>query len=249
MEALSLFLLIIISFLASIIGAMIGMAMIIMLPTMIFFGIPVHSAIATGRFSMVGGSIGSIGKLSRNANIKPKYFAVFAAAGAIGSLIGASYLTNFSEESLKIVIGIFMIIVSVLVLCEDYLKTNKSSGDVSLKLHILSSLGGLFVGSYIGIVGGGGATIVIFLLILIYGLNFHDAVANQKAITLPVSIIATIVFVYQGLVDYKIGIPLFVANMIGGYTGAAIILKFSHKWLKRILVPITVAMAIKLVFF
>ncbi|MBI2652698.1 sulfite exporter TauE/SafE family protein [Candidatus Woesearchaeota archaeon] len=87
------------------------------------------------------------------------------------------------------------------------------------------------------------------MLILIYGLSFHNAVATQKAVTLPISIIATLVFMYQGIIDYSLGIPLFIVNIIGGWIGAGFLLRFSPLWLKRILVPISVILAIMLMFF
>ena len=110
-------------------------------------------------------------------------------------------------------------------------------------------MAGIFVGGYIGIIGGGGATIIILLLILIYGLSFHDALANQKAVTLPISIIAALVFIYQGLIDYTLGVPLLIVNFIGGLIGAGLVSKFKGLWLKRIIVPIVILMAVRLLFF
>ncbi|MEK6983872.1 MAG: sulfite exporter TauE/SafE family protein [Nanoarchaeota archaeon] len=249
MELFSLIILVAVSFASSVMGTMIGMAMLVLLPVMIFLGMPVHTAIATGRFSMIGVSIGNITKFSRNQKIQPKYVAAFALAGVIGSFMGASFLTGFSESMLKLVIGVFMILVSILVLFEGYLKPKGVKHKTKASHHVLSGLAGLFIGGYIGVIGGGGATIVIFLLILIYGLSFHQAVANQKAVTLPISVIATLVFMFQGLIDYKIGILLFIVNVIGGWVGASLVLKFDSCWLKRIMVPISVIMAIKLIFF
>ena len=246
MQTLSLILLLSISFLSAIMGTMVGMAMLVMLPVMIFLGIPVHTAVATGRFSMVGINIGNIGKFSKRQKIEMKYVLPFALAGIVGSLFGALYMVRINEDILKKVIGIFIIVVSLFVLLEDFLKLRAKKTKISHKHHILSVVAGFFIGSYIGIIGGGGATIVIFLLILIYGLSFHEAVANQKAVTLPISIIATLVFMYQGIIDYKLGIPLFIVNVIGGWVGASLIVKFKAIWLKRILVPISVLLALRL---
>ncbi len=248
MDTLSFVVLLGVSFLSAVMGTMIGMAMLIVAPTMIFLGVPVHTAVATGRFSMVGIGIGNITKFSFNDKIRFKYAFPFAIAGVIGSIIGASSLIRIEENSLKTLIGVFMLAISVLILLEDIAKFSKKKPTITLKHHFLSIVLGLFIGAYIGILGGGGATVVILLLILIYGLDFKDAVANQKAITLPISIIATIIFIYQGLIDYKIGVPLFLVNIAGGWIGAALMLKFKSIWLKRIIVPIVLVMALKLIF-
>ncbi|MDP3765891.1 MAG: sulfite exporter TauE/SafE family protein [Nanoarchaeota archaeon] len=249
MDVLSLILLLVVSFFSAIMGTMMGMAMLVLVPVMIFLGIPVHTAVATGRFSMVGINIGNISKFSKSEKIKSKYVMSFAIAGIVGALVGASVITSFNEKALKVIIGIFMIIISISVLFGDFIKSKKFHRKITFKHHSLSGLSGILIGVYMGIIGGGGATLVIFLLVLIYGLSFHDAVANQKAVTLPISIIATLVFIYQGLIDYKIGIPLFIVNLMGGWIGADLVLKFKTAWLKMILVPVSIALAIKLILF
>ena len=249
MDVTSFILLLGISFLSAIIGTMVGMAMLIMPPVMIFFGVPVHAAIATARFSMVGQHIGNITKFSLKDRMQSRYVLPFAIAGVIGSIFGASFLIKINEELLKNTIGIFMIIISILILFEDFINPKERKPKITIKRHLLSVLGGLFIGGYLGIIGGGGATLIILLLALIYGLSFHDAIANQKAVTFPISIITTLIFIYQGLIDYNLGVPLFLANVIGGWLGAGLILKFKNIWLKRILVPVIVIMALKLIFF
>lgn len=247
MEIFSFASILVTSFIASIIGTIIGSAMLILPPTMIFFGIPAHTAIATGRFSMVGIGIGNATRLSMRNMIQLRYVLPFAIAGVIGAVFGAFYLARINEHVLKVLMGIFMIVISLFILFEDFVMSLKSKSKISSKHHFLSIISGLLIGAYISFIGGGGATIVIFLLVLIYGLQFKDAVANQKAVTLPISIITTIIFIYQGLIDYKIGIPLFLVNIVGGWIGVGLLMKFDNKWLKRLLVPVIILLAIKLI--
>lgn len=249
MDALSFVFLLLASFLSAIMGTMVGMAMVIMVPVMVFLGIPIHVAVATGRFSMIGIGLGNIRMLSRNQKMEPGYILPISIAGIIGTLLGASYLKYLSENALENIIGAFIIGISLLVLFEEKLRPKGVKRRITFKNHALSALAGLFLGGYVGIVGGGAATIMIFVLVLAYGLSFHQAVANQKAAILPISIIATLVFIYQGLIDYRIGIPLFIVNILGGYVGAILIMKFKPVWLKFILVPISIALALKLIFF
>lgn len=249
MDALNFILLLIVSFLSAIIGTMVGMAMLVMVPVMIFLGIPVHTAVATGRFSMVGINLGNIIQFSRTEKIKSKYVLPFAAAGIAGAVSGSLLITTLNEKTLKSAIGVMMIVISILVLFEDYVKSKNFAHKITFRHHLLSGFAGILIGGYIGVMGGGGATLVIFLLVLIYGLSFHDALANQKAIIFPISVIATIVFIYQGLIDYKIGVPLFAVNLMGGWIGAKLVAKFQSHWLKWILVPVMVILAVKLIFF
>lgn len=249
MDAATFMLLLIVSFLSAIMGTMIGMAMLVLVPVMIFLGIPVHTAVATGRFSMVGVNLGSIAHFSRTEKIKSKYVLPFAAAGIAGAVSGSLLITSINETTLKLAIGILIIIISALMLLEDYIKSKNFAHKITLRHHLLSGLAGILIGGYFGVMGGGGATLVVFILVLIYGLSFHDALANQKAIIFPISLITTIVFIYQGLIDYKIGVPLFAVNIFGGWAGAKLVTKFKSHWLKWILVPLMVILAVKLIFY
>ncbi len=178
-----------------------------------------------------------------------RYVWPFAIAGVVGSFASASFMTKVDEGLLKTIVGILMIAISLLILAEDYIKPKGKKKKATIMNHMLSALAGMFIGAYIGLIGGGGATLIIFLLVLIYGLKFKEALVNQKAVTLPISIVTTAVFVYNGLIDYRVGAPLLLINVAGGWVGAGLILKFRNTWLKRILVPVIILMAIKLIFF
>ena len=249
METYSLILLLTISFFTAILGTLIGTAMLIMPPTMIFLGVPVHAAIATARFSMLGIGIGNVTKFSLKEKIRLKYAMPFAIAGILGAIFGSSLMAKIDENILKIAIGIIMVAISMLVMFEDKLHKIKVNDNLKPWHHFVSIIAGFFIGGYIGVVGGGGATIIIFLLVIIYGLSFQDAVANQQAATLPMTLAAAAIFIYQGLIDYKLGVPLLLINIAGGWIGAGLLLRFNNKWLKIILVPIILAMAVKLIFF
>jgi uncharacterized protein len=248
MEPVGFAALLAIGFIASIIATFMGMGMLIIPPSMILFGIPVHTAVATSRFSILGLNIGNVSRFSSKGRLKFRYAIPFASAAVFGTLIGASFMSRIDERLLKAVIGCFMIAVSLLIAFEKKLISRKHGGHITLKQDIVSFILGFFVGSYLGIIGGGGATIIILLLSLIYGLGIHDAIASQKAITICTTVISTSVFIYQGLIDYKLGIPLLLANLFGGWVGAGLLFKFKANWLKSVIIPVVMAMGMWLIF-
>jgi uncharacterized protein len=250
MEPTGYIILLLTCFSAAIIGTMMGMAMLIIPPVMVFLGVPIHGAIATARFSALGIGMGNLATFAKQGTMRKEYILPFAIAGMIGAISGAFFLEKISERTLYILLGTFMILISIIVFFDEKIKRFKPlAHEISLKHHAMSVVAGFILGAYIGVIGGGAATIIIFLLVLIYGLNFHAALANQKAITFPITITAAIVFISQGLIDYKLGIPMMLANIAGGMVGARLVLKMKGRWLKNILVPVTIALGIKLIFF
>ena len=104
MDLIGYLILLTVCFFAAIIGTMMGMAMIIVIPVMVSLGVPIHTAIATGRFSMLGINMGNIVSFSRQKTMRREYILSFAVAGAIGAFAGASSLSLISEEALRIIV-------------------------------------------------------------------------------------------------------------------------------------------------
>ena len=250
MDIIGYLILLTVSFSAAIIGTMMGMAMIIVIPVMVSLGVPIHTAIATGRFSMLGINVGNIAVFSKQRTMRKEYILSFAVAGAVGAFAGASSLSLISEGALKTIVGVCMILISIIVFFEEKIRQfHPGKTEITFRHHALSALAGLFIGSYIGVVGGGGATLIIFVLVLLYGVNFHQALANQKAISLPMSIIATLVFIVQGMIDYKLAIPMLITCVFGGMIGVRLVMRIKGHWLRNILVPVTIVLGLTLIFF
>lgn len=65
-------------------------------------------------------------------------------------------------------------------------------------------------------------------------MTFVQAIATTKFINIFSSLSATMIFIAQGVVDYKLGIILGLAMFIGGIVGGNISLSLSNSWLQRI---------------
>src|SRR6266581_135232 len=53
-----------------------------------------------------------------------------------------------------------------------------------------------------------------------FGLSFAESVASTKLINVFSSGVATLVFAWQGLIDYRLGVILAVTMFLGAYFGA-----------------------------
>ena len=82
----------------------------------------------------------------------------------------------------------------------------------------------LSIGSMLAIYGGfysgGYMTVMTALLVLLAGMSFSEAIAGTKFLNLFSSLIATLVFMWQGLVNYKLGLILAVTMFIAAFVGA-----------------------------
>jgi hypothetical protein len=75
-------------------------------------------------------------------------------------------------------------------------------------------------------------------------MTFVEAIANTKLINIFSSLVATLIFIGRGIVDYKLGIILSLVMFVGGLIGSHFALKMSNIWLRRIFLATVVTLAL-----
>ena len=89
---------------------------------------------------------------------------------------------------------------------------------------------------------------ILPLLVAFFGMSFTESVASTKLINVFSSSIATLIFMWQGLVDYKLGAILAVTMFVAAYVGAKIVMRLNDLWLKRIFLFTVLILAVKTIF-
>ncbi len=79
-------------------------------------------------------------------------------------------------------------------------------------------------------------------------MSFVEAVGSTKLINIFSSLVATIVFMWQGLIDYKLGLILALTMFIGAYMGGHYAVKMNDVWLKRIFVATVLLLSVKTLY-
>ena len=73
-----------------------------------------------------------------------------------------------------------------------------------------------------------------------------EANATELVAYSALSVSAVTIFIIKGIINYPVGIALFLGMMIGGYLGAHSAIKKGNKWLKFLLPSAIIASAIKI---
>jgi uncharacterized membrane protein YfcA len=71
------------------------------------------------------------------------------------------------------------------------------------------------LGIYGGFFSGGYVTLLTAAYIALFRMTFVEAVSTTKMINIFSSLVATLVFIWLGLIDYRLGIMLSVAMFLG----------------------------------
>ncbi len=234
-------------FATSAIGVVTGSNSLITVPAMFEFGIDEKRAVATNMFGLVFMAIGGTIPFLRQGSIDKKRVAPLVVLTIISSAIGAALVGLITNQGIKIMVSAAMIAIAVFTLVKRdsrAVEGHAISGRALMLTYLLTFLLGIYGGLY----SGGYVTVLTTVLVAFFGMSFTESVAATKLINVFSSLIATIVFAWQGLIDYGLGIILAVTMFAGGYVGAHYTTRLNEKWIKRIFLSTVFLLALKMLW-
>lgn len=108
---------------------------------------------------------------------------------------------------------------------------------------------GIITGVVAGLLGIGGAIIMVPALVFIMGLSQHQAQGTSLAVMLPpIGIIAAYNYYKAGAVNLKYALILAVAFIIGSYFGSKLALNIPQRLLQRIFALLLLLISVKMLF-
>jgi hypothetical protein len=246
MTAYALAVLIAVFFLTSVVGVVTGSNSLIAVPVMFQLGIDAKHAVATNMFGLVFMAVGGTIPFVRQQKIDYSKTWPLVALTIISSAIGALIAGAISDTSIKLIVSVAMIAVAIFSL------VRRNAGLEPATRHAwtlpLTFALVFLLGIYGGLFSGGYVTILTAVCIGVYGMRYSEAVASTKLVNVFSSAIATAVFMWQGLVDYKLGLIIGITMFVGAYVGAHYATKLNDIWLRRVFLTTVLLLAIKTLY-
>jgi len=114
---------------------------------------------------------------------------------------------------------------------------------------LLFLLLGLVTGIFSGLIGIGGAIIIIPCLVLLFGLSQHIAQGTTLALMVPpIGLLAAWVYYRQGFVDLKIAGLICLGFFVGGLLGAKFAVAIPDQLLRKVFGVVLLAASLKMMF-
>ena len=239
--------LLVVFFITSFIGVVTGSNSLITVPVMFQFGIDPKVAVATNMFGLTFMSVGASIPFLRQKAVDLKRITPLFIITLFSSALGALLAVVISAGSLKVTISAAMIVVALFTLSRRNVGLQPAAA-VSTRAAIVTYALAFLLGVYGGFYSGGYVTILTTVLVVFFGMTFSESIASTKVINVFSSLAATAVFMWQGLVDYKLGVMLSVTMFVGAYVGAHYATKINDVWLRRIFLATVIILALKTLF-
>jgi uncharacterized membrane protein YfcA len=224
-------------------GAITGGNSLINVPLMIMVGMSPRQAVATNIFAVVFMTVSASARFAAKWRPHTGLLVPIGILTVVTGALGALIAVKLPETVVKLVIGVSMAALVVFIALN-----RKSAGPAAPTpaRRTAGYLGTTLLGVYGGFFSGGYTTLMTVLCTVCFGLTMIESVAITKPINLLSNGAASVVFFASGLIDLRVGVPLAVANLVGGWLGAHAALKGGDRFVRRLFLATVAALAAKL---
>jgi len=218
-------------FLIGIIASMTGVGGgIFIVPILTFFcGFIVSSATGTSLTSIIFTAIASTLNYAKQKRIYLKTGATLIITTAPGAYLGAWLATIMEERMLGLVFGAFLILVAIrMIISALRTKAQKQVQSVRTDTELLHSGKTIIIGAGLSFFGGvasgllgiGGGTLVVPILIVAMGIPIHYATATSMFTMIFTSISGVARYVQSDLINFPVALLLAAGTVMGAQVGA-----------------------------
>ena len=227
------------------IDAIAGGGGLIMLPALLFAGIPPINALATNKLQSMFGTATAFTNYARaglvdwRSNI-PTIALVFA--GACG---GVLLIQSVDTRVLALVIPALLILVALYVL----LSPRMSDDDAHQRLSPTGFAPvAAAIGAYDGFFGPGTGSFFTTSLVALRGLGLTRATALTKLFNLTSNVASVLLFALAGQMWWLLGLCMAAGAMTGGYIGSHTAMRFGARLIRPLLVILSLGLTARLLW-
>jgi uncharacterized membrane protein YfcA len=224
-----------------------GAGSLLLLPALIFAGLPADAANATNRISVLVQSIFAVWGYHRAGLRVGPAERTFTLAAALGGVIGAFIATLLSADEVRDAIVVAM----GLMLVVSLVPKKKGAADVTtLPTPTPLTIVGLFViGIYGGFIQAGVGILVLLFLSFVANAGLVASNVLKSTVTVALAIVSLAVFASRGeTIDPVRGGAMAIGSALGGYLGARATVKLGEKWIRAAIIVAVTCSMLKLVW-
>lgn len=239
----------IVGLLAGFINVIVGSGSSIVVPFLIFFGLPPVVAVGTNRFAMLFNNLTGALRYHAKKYLYPKIALAAAFFAAGGAIIGAYLALGTPDAFLKqIIAGVLLVEIVVLLFNTKNMGLERRVLPFLRRHYITAGVFGFVAGIYGGFLGMAITSLLMFFLVAFFSLSFIESAAAAKVIAFAISIAASVIFVLSGKVRIEVALVLTVSTVIGAYFGVRSAIKIGDARIKALFIAVLLISAFLLIF-
>ena len=231
------------------VDAVVGGGGLIQLPALLIGLGPATAAVhslATNKLASICGTTTSSVTYYRRVHPDLRTALPMAALALCGALGGAAVALVLPSSAIRPVVLVALLGVLAYTVRRPGLGAHTLLRHSGRRHHVTAGGIGFVIGVYDGAVGPGTGSFLVFALVSLVGYAFVEASAKAKIANVATNLGALVVFVPQGVVLWRLGLLMGVANVVGGYVGARTAVARGAAFVRIVFIVVSSALVLRL---
>lgn len=247
MDPLVLFALGGVGLVAGFVDAIAGGGGLIALPAILSAGLSPVAALATNKLQSVVGTTIAAATFWRKGFFSLRQMIVPVIATFVGSFAGAFSVKQLDTSILSSAVPVALVLIALYFLFAPRL--TDADRAARLPFAVFVPIFGFVIGFYDGLFGPGTGSFLTIALVGLFGLGMTRAAGNTKLLNATSNYAALAMFIPSGDVVWPVALAMAVGQIAGGYLGALTGIRFGAQVIRPLVVVVSIALALRLLFF
>ena len=238
------FLLILASILTGFINTLAGSGSLIMMPLLMWMGLPADVANGTNRVAVLFQSFVGVGTYLRSGKIIIGRAWWLIVPCVIGAMAGAYIATIASAATIKSFLGVLMIVMLGIILLQPgkWIREFQAADSITYEKRPLVLVLMFIIGFYGGFIQAGVGIFLLACIVMLVNYTITYANAIKLVVVLFYAVPVLIIFIIKDQVDWPLGIITALGQGVGAYVGALFATRYpkANLWTYRLLIVVLV---------
>ncbi len=231
---------------AGFINSMAGGGSLLTLPALSFLGLPMFTANATNRISILAGNVIASINFKRRGYSENKTALMLSLPAIAGGIIGSRFSINLPESLFNIILSTIMVFIFLITMRKPKILEEEEKKKLTIPGKALLAVSFFLIGIYGGLIQVGVGFIIIATLNLLTNFSMAKINGVKVVIISAYTIFVILVFSREGKIDWLMGMPLATGSLIGGFLGSNFAVSVKEKWIKLVMGAAVIAMIVKI---
>ena len=227
------------------IDAIAGGGGLIMMPALLFAGVPPIQALGTNKLQSMFGTATAFRNFSAKGLVDWRAHKGTVALVFVGATIGVIAVQSIEPGVLKLVIPLLLIAVALYVIASPRMDDEESEPRIGTRGY--GTVAGL-IGAYDGFFGPGTGSFFTATLVGLRGYGLTRATALTKLLNLTSNLASVLFFALGGKILWLLGGSMAAGAMLGGWLGSHTAMRFGAKVIRPLLVTLSLALTARLLW-
>ncbi|MEO6113960.1 MAG: TSUP family transporter [Sphingomicrobium sp.] len=218
---------------------------LIMMPALLFAGVPPVNALATNKLQSMFGTATACFNYGRKGLIEWRSNWLTIALVFFGASAGVMLVQSIDPRALALIIPLLLIAVALYVIASPRMSDEDHRPRIGPRAYAPV---GAAIGAYDGFFGPGTGSFFTATLVGLRGMGLTRATALTKLFNLTSNIAAVLMFAIGGQMYWLLGACMAAGAMTGGWIGSHTAMRFGARLIRPLLVTLSLGLTARLLW-